>query len=109
MTPVERNQIAALAKEVAALSATMTNEFEHVNRRLDSHSNEIKGLASDMAEVKQSLAVNHAVNCYRQERDSDELHFWRDARLRLVVMFGSWFLSAVVGGWLASVWSNCPK
>ncbi len=72
MTAEEKNQIANLAGEVAALKATVTNEFDHINNRLDSHSAQIKSVVADMGEVKQALAVHVAVNGYRTEHQEKE-------------------------------------
>lgn len=78
MTADERRQL-------AGLEATVTNEFRHVNQRLDSHSAKIDEVTKRLGEIDKKLAVDCAVEVVREKsaaavgrvRLLDREMFWR--------------------------------
>jgi len=114
MAPSDVQRLAAgqaeIAKTMAALEATVKTEFEHTNKRLDSHSTDIKNLGGRVEALNICIAKSQAINGYKEAQEEqasedrrDTRKFFRQAWFQIVVSIVLLITGSVVGplieGW----------
>ncbi len=67
MTAEETRQLSTLSREVSALGATVTTQFDNFSNRLDSHSKKIDALTSSIVNVETYIATHEAL-CIEKDK-----------------------------------------
>lgn len=69
MTVEERKQISDLTKQISSLEGAVTNELENVQKRLDSHSTDIRALNGLVNKIDIYIAEQQTL---RNQQDKEE-------------------------------------
>ncbi|MCE5199915.1 MAG: hypothetical protein ABFD54_15110 [Armatimonadota bacterium] len=89
MTADEREQL-------ASLRSLVTNEFDHITKRLDSHSNDLRALAVSVNRVESKLDTHVAVETVSEPVKAEDRRSMWGVVVAVIGLIGS-----VVGGWIA--------
>jgi len=84
-------------EQLAALTATVKNEFEHITKRLDSHSQDIRDLGSNVHSLESKIDAHCAVEAANAPAKIEN----RKGVWSLLVVLASGIV-AYVSGWFAS-------
>ncbi|MEN6583062.1 MAG: hypothetical protein ABFD54_11480 [Armatimonadota bacterium] len=89
MTTDEREQL-------ATLRSLVTNEFDHITKRLDSHSTDLRALAVSVNRVESKLDTHVAVETVSEPVKAEDRRSMCGVVVAVIGLIGS-----VVGGWIA--------
>jgi len=103
------HEVNLIGRQLAALEATFKAELEHITKRLDSHSVEIKQVSGSVEQIKRQLAVNAAaekVKCHYADQAEDvqqeKSRFKRSICAKAIFWIVTWLISSLGGGWIAT-------
>ena len=109
-----------VAQELSELRGVVNTEFGHITKRLDSHSESLKQVGSDIADIKARCTAHMTVDQVKEgfenkraaqeekanekkaEENRNQRRFWRQAWFQLAIMILSCLLSSMVGGYVAA-------
>jgi hypothetical protein len=98
------SEVTSLIRGLSALEATVTTEFGHVNKRLESHSTDIRKLSGEVQSLNLCIAKKQAVNNYKDAQEEqmaedkrDTKKFWRQAWFQVMVSLVVFLLGSEFG------------